>query len=134
MKKRGVMLSAVAGLALLVFAMPSATKVNAGEPENAPCAGMALAGVEDPVASEVDIAPVPGGCLSNQPISCAGMLIPVGGTCSCSSTLLDVRCRSCETGNRGQVLQTTCTVRKPCNSFPCDLELNHSRTGYSCTG
>jgi hypothetical protein len=76
---------------------------------------------------------LPGGCLPSQPLTCASMPIPVGGSCSCSSTLLDQRCKSCDGTFKGRVLRTTCTVYSPCWNPPCDLQMNFSRTGLSCT-
>ena len=71
-------------------------------------------------------------CLPTTRLTCDNMPIPYGGTCSCQSVLLDEKCRTCDTWDKGLVLQTTCTVRVPCNFPPCDLQQNIIRTGRSC--
>ena len=74
---------------------------------------------------------LPGSCLSSTPLSCANMPGTPSSTCSCTSQLQPVRCKSCE-GGKGQVLKTTCTVQFTCSSPPCDIQQNITRTGYSC--
>jgi hypothetical protein len=71
-------------------------------------------------------------CLPSTRLTCDDMPIPYGGTCSCQSTLLDEKCRTCETWEKGHVLETTCTVRRPCLFPPCDIQQNITRTGRSC--
>ncbi len=68
------------------------------------------------------------GCLSGgPPNNCDDYPIGYGGTCSCSQSLIQERCRECDSGKKGQVLETTCTVCPgcvgpicipvPCNNF-----------------
>ena len=79
--------------------------------------------------SEGDLIPI--SCLSSTPLSCADLPSTHNSTCSCSSELQPVRCKSCQ-GGKGQVVKTTCTIRFTCTSSPCDLQQNITRTGYSC--
>ncbi|MCZ6649217.1 MAG: hypothetical protein O7D35_00965 [Acidobacteria bacterium] len=74
---------------------------------------------------------VPSGCLSSTPLTCADLPSTYNSTCSCSSTLQPVKCRSCD-GGKGQVLKTTCTIDFTCNSPICDLQQNITRTSLSC--
>lgn len=58
-------------------------------------------------------------CLSAYPNDCGDYPIPQGGTCSCSAQLTIQSCTTCESGQHGSVLMTTCTVCAPCLSPPC---------------
>ena len=71
-------------------------------------------------------------CLPSTAISCAGLPVPVGGSCSCSSQVLNKRCKSCDPRFKGVVLQTTCIIRPaPCTGN-CDIQAPITRTGLSC--
>jgi hypothetical protein len=72
-------------------------------------------------------------CLPSTPINCNGIPQPVGSTCSCESQALPKRCVSCGPVYRGQVVETTCTVSKPClPGQTCHIQENFTRTGLSC--
>jgi len=89
------------------------------------CEGVVIAQVLPPIGSFP-------GCLGDEPLTCADIPMPVGSTCSCSSVLLDLKCRSCDPEFKGHVVQTTCTVHTPCTNPPCDINQNFTRTAYSC--
>jgi len=138
MYKRRARIALLVGLVVLVSlslpvaapeAAPPAPPEVAKDQAVGECDGVLLASAIAPFAT---IAPFPG-CIGSQPLSCANMPMPVGSTCSCTSQILDVKCKSCDPVFKGNVLETTCTVHTPCTNPPCDLQLNHSRTGYSCT-
>jgi len=74
---------------------------------------------------------LPGSCLPSTPLSCADMPGTPSSTCSCTSQLQPVKCKSCS-GGKGQVVSTTCTVQFTCTSPPCDIQQNITRTGLSC--
>lgn len=136
MSKLSVKRIAAAGAVLLACAAPLLMAAESQE-NTAPQACMALetdAEVQTAMVSEPVSKPTPGPrCLPGTALTCAQMPIPAGGTCSCSSTLLHKKCRTCITGERGQVLSTTCTVRAPCTTPPCDVMQNFSRTALSCS-
>ncbi len=139
MSKLTVKRIAAAGAVLLACASPllMAAESQGNTAEQTPQVCMALeadAEGQIPMVSEPVSKPRPGPrCLPGTALTCAQMLIPVGGSCSCSSTLLHQKCRTCITGQKGQVLSTTCTVNVPCTNPPCDISQPFSRTGRSCT-
>ena len=139
MSKLTVKMIAAAGAVVLACASPllMAAENQGKMAEQAPQVCMALetdAEVQTPMASEPVSKPRPGPrCLPGQALTCAQMPTPVGGSCSCSSMLLHKKCRTCITGQKGQVLSTTCTVHVPCTSPPCDISQNFSRTAQSCS-
>ena len=104
----------------------------AAQPETQMCMAMEQGlGLESELAGP-SAKPVPGAqCLPSEPLTCAQMPIPQGGSCSCTSVLLPKKCKSCS-GGKGQELSTTCTVHVPCTNQPCDISQNYSRTGRSC--
>jgi len=79
------------------------------------------------------VKPKPGGCLGSVVKTCDDVPIPVGGTCSCQSVLLDQKCRNCDTRKKGLVLETTCTVCPRCWSPPCDFMACNDFTSLTCT-
>ena len=143
MKKLTLKIAVVLGVALLVAtpltvaaADPIAEDDTAEAPASADCSEFEL-DVEDLTLAQFDPegwSIVPRHCLSGQVLTCASLPIPVGGSCSCTSRLLNRKCRVCETGHRGQVVETTCTVQGSCSGPYCDLNQNFSRTGLSCGG
>jgi hypothetical protein len=128
MKKLTVRLAALAGAVLLVALPVTLAEDGTTEPE-------VLAPVEPVDVMEVKEKPdiIISGCLPSSRLTCDSMPIPYGGSCSCTSTLLPVKCVTCDDGEKGQVVKTTCTVRNPCWNPPCDLQANYTRTAYSCS-
>ena len=58
-------------------------------------------------------------CMSAYPNDCGDYPVPQGGTCNCSSQLAAQSCTTCESGQHGSVLVTTCRVCAPCQHPPC---------------
>jgi len=112
----------VAGAILLVTAVEQA--MSPVEASQVLPAATEVAGKTDPELIGIS-------CLPSTPLSCADMPSTYNSTCSCSSTLQPVRCKSCD-GGKGQVLQTTCTVSFTCTSEPCDIQQNITRSAVSC--
>jgi hypothetical protein len=79
------------------------------------------------------VKPKPGGCLGSTVKTCDDVPVPVGGTCSCQSVLLEEKCVNCDTREKGLVLETTCTVCPRCWSPPCDLMQCNDFTSRTCT-
>lgn len=136
MSKLTVKMIAAAGAVLLAFGAPmlmaGENQEKAADPATEVCVALET-DVETAMPLEQSVKPRPGNCLPAQPLTCSSMPIPVGGSCSCTSTLLPKKCKTCGTGTKGQELRTTCTVHVPCTSPPCDIQQNFSRTGRSCS-
>ena len=115
-----------AGAILLVTALTPGTPVAADTSvSQVPPATREVASKADPDDLIIGI------CLQSTRLTCDDLPSTFNSTCSCFSTFQPVRCKSCE-GDRGQVLQTTCTVHFTCTREPCDIQQNFTRTQVSC--
>jgi hypothetical protein len=143
MSRSKVMLAVAFGAALLVAGLiPVWTAGESAVTEHAALAGT-TAPAPEPLALEDDsvceagglvlIKPYPGGCLGSQPLTCDDMPMPYGATCSCSSALLQQKCKNCDNKKKGLVLKTTCTVCPRCWNPPCDIQACNSRTSLTCS-
>jgi hypothetical protein len=144
MKRSRLKWMTIIGATLLVAGLVPAW--SAEEMENAaPAPGVEVAPPElgscdyqdAPVLEETAqiIKPKPpgGGCLGSVVQTCDDVPIPVGGTCSCQSVLLDDKCRNCDTRKKGKVLETTCTVCPRCWTPPCDFMQCNDFTSRTCS-
>jgi len=59
--------------------------------------------------------------------------VPVGGSCTCNTSVVpNVVCLQPE-GGAGHILVTTCTVcPAPCRGPGCNIQLCHTRTSVAC--
>jgi hypothetical protein len=128
MKK--MVLSLAASLAAVLMVTALVPSVHAEEPVASVQAPVVLSEPDSSTPEVKDPEPAPT-CLPGTPLTCADLPSTPSSSCSCTSQLLQVKCKSCE-GGKGQVLETTCTVTNACQNPPCDIQENYSRTGYSC--
>jgi len=135
MKKLSAGIITTAGAILLLTALSPLAMANesttAEQAASAVESSLVLDTTQEVVGHKEGGGLIPIGCLPGTPLTCADILSSYNSTCSCSSTLQPVKCRSCDRG-KGQVLQTTCTVRFTCTSEPCDIQPNIIRTSLSC--
>ena len=120
------------GLALLVAGLAPAWADPAPE-VSSPIQNCQSSAILFTPANTGPIKPVFGsGCLGSQVMTCDDMVMPVGSSCSCQTTLLQKKCVNCDTRKEGLTLQTTCTVCPPCFGGNCHLRPCYDRSSLTC--